>query len=90
MDRVCVESSTQSSVNVSGIMVESNIKGPYDWSWVKCPSQVSMVVGFIITVVPSFEAVVIGHIFGFIITVVPSFEVIVVFKALSSSRDVVA
>ena len=49
-----------------------------------------MVVGFIITVVASFEVVIIGHVFGFIITVVPSFEVIVVFKAKSPSRDVVA
>jgi hypothetical protein len=49
-----------------------------------------MVVGFIITMVPSFEVMVIGHVFGFIITVVPSFEVIVVFKAKSPSRDVVA
>jgi hypothetical protein len=45
MDRVCEGSSTQSSVNVSGVTVESNIKGPYDWSWVKCPSQVSLVKG---------------------------------------------
>ncbi len=54
------------------------------------PSQVSMVVGFIITMVPSFEVMVIGHVFGFIITVVPLFEVIAVFKALSPSRDVIA
>jgi hypothetical protein len=49
-----------------------------------------MVVGFVITMVPSFEVVVISHVFGFIITVFPLFEVIVVFRAKSPSRDVVA
>lgn len=38
----------------------------------------SLVVGFIITVVPSFEVVVISQVCGCIITVVPLFEVVVI------------